>query len=178
MLGWKAGFPAVASEEGWLPVLCPPSLAAGCGMASQDTGSFLLALCSQQSPGCHAALAVVPGPCWDPGGCSLTWAVQAEQGFCLYESLSVGRSQPGPGWAWLAQRSLVSLNTKSAAVHPRQGSWRVVLPSLEVQLPGPFLSPCTPPNTPTNSVSAKRRVAWRGSASLNPCQSAPHPTGP
>lgn len=42
---------------------------------------------------------------------------------------------------WLPQRSLVSLNTKRAAFYPRQGPQRAALPSLEVQLPGPFLPP-------------------------------------
>lgn len=72
------------------------------------------------------------------------------RGFVLPDSLCVGCSRPAgtqlgsAGLGWLAQRSLVSLNTNPAAFSlPARAPppLRAALPSLEGQLPGPFLPP-------------------------------------
>lgn len=76
------------------------------------------------------------GPAWTQEAAAPLRQQKQNGGFVFPESLAVGRSQQ----TRLAQGSLVSLNTKSAAFHSRQGPRRAALPSLEVQLPGPFLA--------------------------------------
>lgn len=67
------------------------------------------------------------------------------------------------GWAWLAQCSLVSLNTKSAAFHLCQGPWQAALPSLEV--PGLLLGSPHYSGCPSNEYLCLK-VACGGSGPL------------
>lgn len=140
-------------QKGWLPAppdLPSPALGSGGGLprraglpppASGVGGVGWKSL--------SRALAVVLRPCLGPGGCSPTQAAEAERGFCCPREPACWQFTAGwdlRGWARLAQWSLVSLNTNSAAFHSSQGPGQYFLPRSPAPWPLPAPRPSRRPS--------------------------------